>query len=257
MPLTSSPSSSSQHDATLRTTLSGNVLVARLDRPQARNAINRPLAKALTEGVAAWAEDPSIRAVVITGTGAAFSAGADVKELGAGALVLPSGDEETLIDHLYRFPKPVVAAVNGIAAGGGASIAIACDMRVAAPEGAFEFGFTRIGLVPEGGSTFNLPRLVGPSKAAWLLYSGRRVLAAEAVQIGLVDLVVDTQAELLPAAVGLAQELTQGDPEAVTITKQLLRASYDTSYPLQRVAERRAFNEAAVAFANRIRERAT
>jgi len=233
--------------ASLVTHVHGAISVAVLNRPAVRNALDSDLAARLEDQLEVWASDGGTRAVVLTGTGPAFCAGADIKALHEGRLIFPPDDEETLLDRLYRFPKPVVAAVNGLAVGGGASLALACDIRIGGPDTGFEFNFTRVGLVPEGGTTYTLPRLIGPSRAAQLLYSARRVDAGEALDLGLVDRLVDDTGELVAAAVAVAGECAQGDPEAVAATKELLRHALDAPYKLQRLAERRRFRAAVEA----------
>jgi methylglutaconyl-CoA hydratase len=201
-----------------------------LDRPDAANARNQQMRdelKAIWSGVA---DDPSIRAVVLTGSGDRFfCAGMDLKE--AGAPESPADRRDRLrasrdIEQLAALPQPVVAAVNGFALGGGCEMALACDLRIIAETA--EIGLTELahGLVPGGGGTQRLPRLVGPAVAAELLLLGRRLTGAEAVQAGLANRCVPA-AELLPTATEVATAIAAHPPRAVRYAKELLRKSQE------------------------------
>jgi 2-(1,2-epoxy-1,2-dihydrophenyl)acetyl-CoA isomerase len=205
----------------------GGVLELTLNRPERLNALDDALLTALGSALAAARLDGSVRAVLITGAGRGFCAGAD---LAAG--LIDSPDRGAAVrEHLHRFyapvilairemEKPVVAGVNGVAAGAGMSLALACDLRVAAESASFIQAFVRIGLVPDAGSSFFLPRLVGMAKAAELAMLGDRVDAATALQIGLVTSVVP-DASLIDEARALASRLARG-PRSVGLTKRAL-----------------------------------
>ncbi len=178
-----------------------------LNRPQVYNALNPGLIREITSAVQAAGADDSVRVVVITGTGdRAFCSGADLKEGFAGAQVAGAGSAgagtptgqmslgeslrngyHPMIRTIRNLPKPVVGRVNGVAAGAGCSLAIACDVVICTDEAYFSQIFVNIGLMPDAGSTFFLPRLVGPQRAFELSSTGRRVYGPEAVQIGLVS----------------------------------------------------------------------
>ncbi|MBC7891520.1 MAG: enoyl-CoA hydratase/isomerase family protein [Sphingobacteriaceae bacterium] len=199
-----------------------------LNRPQAYNALSRALLLELTAAVETAAAAPAVRVIVLTGAGEkAFSSGADLKEGFSGGGSLGAALRETynpLIRAIRQAPKPVIARLNGVAAGAGFSIALACDLRVAADTAQVSQIFINIGLVPDAGSTFFLPRLVGTAKAFELASTGRMVPAAEALQLGLVDRVVPA-AELDAAVHELAARYAQAPTAAIGLIKNLLNAS--------------------------------
>jgi 2-(1,2-epoxy-1,2-dihydrophenyl)acetyl-CoA isomerase len=200
----------------------GAVLTITLNRPDVYNAINR----AMHEGLAAAlgeATDPGIRAVVLTGAGRGFCAGQDLREFES----MPGGVREALeqtyhpnIRAIRALEKPVIAAVNGAAAGAGLSLACACDYRLAADGAAFVPGFIGIGLVPDCGGSYFIARLLGPSRAFAWMSSNRRLTAAEAQAWGLVDEVVDADA-LAARAAELAADYAARPTRGIGLTKQL------------------------------------
>lgn len=214
----------------IRVDVAEAVATITLDRPEALNALTIPMKRALLAALEAVAADRSIRAVVLTGAGRAFCAGQDLRErLEPGAP--PLGEElreryNPIVLALRALPQPVVAAVNGVAAGAGASLAFACDLRVAADTARFVLAFDRIGLVPDSGATWTLPRLVGAGRAAELALLGDAVTAEEALRIGLVGRVVPAD-ELPGAARDLALRLAAGAPAALAATKRLLADAFD------------------------------
>lgn len=178
------------------------ILTLTLNRPDKLNALTLPMVTGLTEALGNAETDPQVRVVVITGAGRGFCSGQDLaiaRAEGAGTTDADYGErlEQTLnplIMQMRQLPKPIVAAVNGAAAGAGMSIALACDWRIAAESASFVQAFINIGLIPDGGSTWFLPRLVGFGRAFELMVSGRKVNAQEAYQIGMVNqLVPDDQ----------------------------------------------------------------
>lgn len=201
-----------------------------LERPERLNALTWPLVEALREAVADAGRERSVRAVAITGKGRAFCAGLDLKVSDD-----PVGSEDdialfldrqeglaALIRALRALPIPVVAAVNGPAAGGGLAIALACDLRVAAQSARFNAAFIRIGLSAcDMGVSYLLPRLVGLGAASEVMLTGRQVGADEALRIGLVNRVVP-DGEALTAALDLAGEVIVNAPFAVRMTKEVL-----------------------------------
>ena len=172
--------------------LDKNGAVARivLNRPDKLNSFNRAMAFALRDALKDCAEDNAIRAIVITGNGKAFSAGQDLAEVtdpnGPGMEKMLSEHYNPVILAIRNMPKPVVAAVNGVAAGAGANIALACDIVLASEEAAFIQAFSKIGLVPDSGGTWFLPRLVGWQRALALAITGDKVTAKEAQQMGMI-----------------------------------------------------------------------
>ena len=194
------------------------VTVLFVNRPQVMNAINRETLAEIGDAVRAFTADASQGALVVTGQGEkAFISGADINELaplGPAAAEDISRFGQGVVDILEQSPKPVIAAVNGYAFGGGCELALACHMRLASDNAVMGLPETKLGIIPGYGGTQRLPRLVGPGRALELILSGRNVKADEAERIGLVNRVVP-QAELLTEAVKLAQAILKNGPLAV------------------------------------------
>jgi 2-(1,2-epoxy-1,2-dihydrophenyl)acetyl-CoA isomerase len=210
-----------------------------LNRPDARNALNMELKRALAAALRAIPEDPGVRAVVLTGSGPAFSAGGDVKELDATRTALTSRNRMRWLLHevfvpLARLDVPTVAAINGAAFGAGLSLALACDVVVASDAAVFSFAFSRMGLLPDCGALWFLPRRIGPGRAKELLFTARRFGAAEAQELGIVQRVVPAE-ELGMAAGALAGTLAAGPASALRMTKRLLEQAATST--LDEVAE--------------------
>lgn len=205
----------------------GGVACITLNRPEALNALNRAHLRELNDAVQRAAFDPGVRCLLITGAGRGFSAGADVKEWDAG-----SSEEEpgagwidlahSLIMRIYRLPKPVVAAVNGVAVGAGCDIALASDLRVASTKARFGQAYIRLGYCPDAGGSFLLPRLIGEARAMEMIYTGRIIDAEEANRIGLLNALVEPE-ELLPTAKELAGRLAKGPTIAIGLSKENIR----------------------------------
>ena len=184
-----------------------------LNRPRALNALNGETIDELLRAVQKAAEDPRVKVLILTGTGRAFCFGADVSEFSqAGAapvspatLLLLEKSQE-IIRLLAGMPKPTIAALNGFAAGLGLDLALACDLRIAAERARLAEAFTSMGLIPDGGGTFFLPRLVGLARAAEMIFTGEPVGSAEAERIGLVNRVVPND-QLSKAVADLADKL--------------------------------------------------
>ena len=212
----------------LRVEVDGTVATLTLDRPEALNALTVPVKVALREALESTAADRDVRAVILTGAGRAFCAGQDLAErdqLHAAPLEVEVRDRyNPIIRAIRSMGQPVIAAVNGVAAGAGASLAFACDLRIAAKEARFVLAFGRIGLVPDSGATWFLPRLVGPAKAAELALAGDAVDAAEALRLGLVSRVVPG-GQLLAEARSLAERIAEGAPLAMALTKEAFQRS--------------------------------
>ena len=216
----------------LRVERDGAVTVLTLNRPDVLNAFDEPLTEALNASLADCAADAAIRAVVITGAGRAFSAGQDLADR---LSMIEKGGDVHLGNELRRryhpaiaaireMRKPVIAAVNGVAAGAGLGVAIACDVRVAAASASFRPAWGRVGLVPDAGSAFFLPRLVGWGRALDMVLTGEPVAAEEALRIGLVTRVWP-DAEFAAKWRELAQLLARGATEAFALTKEGLNAA--------------------------------
>jgi 2-(1,2-epoxy-1,2-dihydrophenyl)acetyl-CoA isomerase len=205
-----------------------------MNRPDRLNALNNELAIALNDALGRIAEDSSVAVVVITGAGRAFCSGGDLAMLGksrqSGAMhevepLLRAGLQMVL--KMRTMPQPVIAAVNGAAAGAGMNIALAADIRIAAEEATFGQTFAKIGLFPDYGGTFFLPELVGPAKAAELFYTGDLIDAKTALRIGLLNQVVPA-AQLEAEVRTLAQKIARGPALAIRAVKKALFASKET-----------------------------
>ena len=161
-----------------------------LNRPEKLNSFNREMALLMQEKLETCVHDKSVRCVVITGSGKAFSAGQDLAEVadpnGPGMNRILSEHFNPIVTHIRELEKPVVAAVNGVAAGAGANIALCCDIVVAAQSASFIQAFSKIGLIPDSSGTFFLPRLVGWQRASALMMLGDKVMAAEAEKMGMI-----------------------------------------------------------------------
>ena len=204
-----------------------------LDRPAALNALTIPMKQELLAALRSVERDRSVRAVILTGAGRAFCAGQDLRErLEPGA---PSLGEELrerynpIVRAMRSLPKPIIGAINGVAAGAGASLAFACDLRIAADTASFVLAFGRLGLIPDSGATWLLPRLVGPSRAMAMALVNEPVAAVEAERIGLVSRVVPGET-LLDEARALAQRVVESAPLGVALTKRALNAAFDRDF---------------------------
>jgi enoyl-CoA hydratase/carnithine racemase len=216
----------------LQIELDGGVCWLTLDRPEQMNALTPEMGDGLVAALEQAGRDDEVRVVVITGAGRAFCAGGDLKTMNVRAERerTASGRLEALNAAGRRIPvllrqvqKPVIAAVNGAAMGWGCDLAVACDIRIAAEGARFGELFVKRGLIPDGGATYNLPRLIGMDRAAELIFTGRIIDAAEALRIGLVTRVVPA-AELHEEARRLAAEIAANAPLAVQTAKRLLYA---------------------------------
>jgi 2-(1,2-epoxy-1,2-dihydrophenyl)acetyl-CoA isomerase len=214
----------------LLTDVADGVATLTLNRPDALNALNRPLKEALLGAVRQVGRDPAVRVVVLTGAGRAFCSGQDLRDDG-GPISLAEELRvryNPLILGLRRLEKPVLAAVNGVAAGAGVSLALAADIRFASTDASFILAFGRIGLIPDSGLTWFLPRLVGPARAAELAFTTDPLTAAGAERLGVVNHVVDP-AELMAATRALALRLASASPRALALTKRALNRSLDVA----------------------------
>jgi 2-(1,2-epoxy-1,2-dihydrophenyl)acetyl-CoA isomerase len=204
-----------------------------LDRPAALNSLEATLKRELLAALREAGRDPGVRVVILTGAGRAFCAGQDLKErLAPDPAPLDVEVRERfnpLVRAIRELDKPVIAAVNGVAAGAGASLAFACDLRLAAESASFVLAFGRIGLIPDSGATWLLPRLVGLGRATELMLLPDPLGAAEALRIGLVSRVVPAET-LLDEAGGIASQLAAGAPRALALTKRALRRAQETGF---------------------------
>jgi len=212
---------------TLIKEIKGALAVLTLNRPDKYNAFNREMALALQTALDECA-DPSVRAVLITGTGKAFCSGQDLAEAidpnGPGMKKILAEHYNPIVRKIVALEKPIVAAVNGVAAGAGANLALCCDITVAAESASFIQAFSKIGLVPDTGGSFFLPRLVGKQKAtAWMML-GDKIGAREAEQQGMIYAVYP-DADFSTAAMNLAEQLSQMPTQALARIKKQLQLS--------------------------------
>jgi 2-(1,2-epoxy-1,2-dihydrophenyl)acetyl-CoA isomerase len=229
----------------------GAVATVRLNNPTKLNALSDTLTRELVDALAALKDDQGVRAVVVTGEGRGFCSGADLggmeQEYRGGGRARPTDLLDDGYAKIVRLivdsPKPVIAAVNGVAAGAGLSLALACDIRVASADATFSMAFVRIGLVPDSGASYFLPRIVGAATALELSITGERIDAERALRIGLVSRVVP--AESMPGeAATLAAELAALPTRAIGLTKQLLRDAGSLSLDEALALESRVQDEA-------------
>jgi 2-(1,2-epoxy-1,2-dihydrophenyl)acetyl-CoA isomerase len=214
----------------VRQHISDGVGTLTFDRPDSLNALDGAAKKALLAGLDELAQDPAVRCVVLTGTGRAFCVGQDLREHVRG-LTSDSPEEvwRTVPEHynplalaLHTLDKPVIAAVNGVAAGAGASLAFLADVRLVAASASFTLAFAGIGLSCDTGASWTLPRLVGPTRALELMYSGRSVSAAEALDIGIATAVVPDE-DFVPRVQEYAARLAAGPTLAFAAMRRAVR----------------------------------
>lgn len=212
---------------------SDRVMTITLNRPDSFNALTGKMADEVREALSAAAQDDHVGAVVITGAGRAFCSGQDLRsmedesggaDLGGFVRTHLRAHFNRMVLDIRRLPKPVLGAINGVAAGAGMSLALACDLRVGSEKAAFMQAFSRVGLVPDAGSTFLLPQLVGPARALELAWTARRVGAAEALSMGLLNQQV-AEAELLAETQELAARLARGPARATALAKAAIYAA--------------------------------
>jgi 2-(1,2-epoxy-1,2-dihydrophenyl)acetyl-CoA isomerase len=221
----------------LRVERDGGVAILTLDRADVLNAFDEALTTALRAAVTEAAADPAVRAVVITGAGRAFSAGQDLRDRAAaleGGTELRLGAElkrryHPIVAAIRTMRKPVIAAVNGIASGAGFGLVTACDVRVASAAASFRAGWGRVGLVPDAGAAYFLPRIVGWGRAFDMVLSGEPVDANEAVRIGLVTRVWRDE-EFMSQWRAYAAGVAAGATEAYALTKEGLNAAWERDF---------------------------
>jgi enoyl-CoA hydratase/carnithine racemase len=204
--------------------------------PERMNTISGPMLNDLSERLLQADRDRNVRVIVLTGTGRAFCAGLDIKAQASGTGLLQESSAPTELDLrttpptvLHNLDTPVIAALNGSAAGYGLDIALGCDIRIAARSAKLAVAFTKRGIVPESGGTWLLPRIVGRAKAAELIFTGRTLLADEAYEIGLVNKVVDDES-LAKEVATMAAEIAANAPLAVRASKRMMRAAEDEDF---------------------------
>jgi enoyl-CoA hydratase len=206
----------------------GPIAVLTLNRPQLMNAMSLALRTAIAVTFRQLQADEEIAAVILTGSGRAFCAGLDLKELSAGGSVQAIENEDT-VPALLAFDRPVIGAINGVAATGGFELALLCDLLIAAPEARFADTHTRVGIVPGWGLSQRLARLIGANRARELHFTGNFLSAAQADAWGLVNRVVPA-AELLPTCLALAKDMAEGDRATLKTYKRLVNDGLGMSF---------------------------
>lgn len=220
----------------IKTHIEGAVATITLDRPDKYNSINKPLALEIQRTLKLWRFNEQIRAIVLTGSGKAFCAGQDLAEI-----MDPDGPKlDTIVKHHYNpivqllrdIEKPIVAAVNGVAAGAGANLALACDIVIATESSSFIQAFSKIGLIPDSGGTYTLPRLVGLQRASALMMLGDKVSAKDAEQMGMIYKCVPDE-EFESYTQSIVTKLASMPTVGLGLTKRALNASYSNDLETQ------------------------
>lgn len=215
----------------------GNVAMVTLSRPDRMNTISHPMLLELSEVLVACDDDPQVRAIVLTGSGRAFCAGLDLQDAASDEGISRGGFPQAQKLDQRSFPTivlrdldtPVICAINGGAAGFGLDLALSCDIRICAAHAKLAASYTRRGVFPDMGGTWLLPRVLGWSRAAELVFTGRTVDAAEAERLGLVDRVVDGP-QLMASAMALAEEIAGSAPLAVQAAKRMMRTGLEEGF---------------------------
>jgi len=210
-----------------------------LNEPEKLNALSSAMLRELAQAIRAAERDDAIRAIVLTGAGRGFSSGADVTEFDAGGGSVDLGaslraELNPLVARLHALEKPVLAAINGVAAGAGLSLALACDLRFAAESARFVLAFIRLGLVPDAGLFYFLPRLIGPGKTLELAWTGDPLTANEAYELGMLNKVLP-DSDVLPHARELAARLARGPVKTTGLIKRAVNQAHEL--PLERILE--------------------
>jgi 2-(1,2-epoxy-1,2-dihydrophenyl)acetyl-CoA isomerase len=232
--------------------LEAGVLTLTLNRPEKLNAFNPEMHQALRQGLERAADEREVRALLLTGAGRGFCAGQDLSERDVSAGAAPidlavslGSNYNPLVRRLRALPKPIVCAVNGVAAGAGANVALACDVVLAARSARFVQAFSRIGLIPDSGGSYFLPRLVGTARAMGLALLAESMGAEQAEQWGLIWKAVD-DAKLAAEATALARRLASGPTKGYGLLKQAMYASAGNSLDAQLDLERDLQREAGL-----------
>ncbi|HKO05440.1 MAG TPA: enoyl-CoA hydratase [Candidatus Acidoferrales bacterium] len=232
-------------------TRDAGVLTLHMNRPERLNALDPELAQALATAVERAGSDPTVRAMILTGAGRAFCAGGDLGVIRALRDAGRTGELEPLLRAgtqlilgLRTISKPVIAAVNGPAAGAGMNVALACDYRIASEQATFGQNFAKVGLFPDFGGTYLLPRLAGESRAAWMFYTGDMITAQEALRIGVVDRLAPPE-RVMPEAQALAAQFAAGPPMVLGAVKNVLfgpeKAKLERALELEAEQQMRCF----------------
>lgn len=207
----------------------GGIARITMNRPEKYNSFTREMAMAMQERLAEAGEDPAVRVIVLSGAGKAFCAGQDLVEAidpdGPGLGTIVKEHFNPLVRQIQTCPKPIIAAINGVAAGAGANLAIACDITIATESASFIQAFSKIGLIPDSGGTYTLPRLIGHARASALMMLGDKVSAKEAVDMGMIYRYVP-DSDYVAAVDALAQRVAAMPTRGLVMTKQALHTTW-------------------------------
>jgi len=213
----------------------GGVLTVTLNRPKVLNAITGRMTEELAEVLRGASIDEDVRAILMTGSGDAFCSGADLDKVDSRFDPFKPVGMKRTVEHyqqvvyaMINLEKPVIGAINGVAAGAGMSMAMACDIIVASERASFMQVFVKRGLIPDCGSFFLLPRIVGMARAKEIMFTGERIGAEEALRLGLVNRVVSHE-RLMEEALALAEKLSQGPTRTIGLIKRILTVSFESS----------------------------
>lgn len=237
-------------DESIKVDITNGIALVTLNRPKAFNAFHLPAIQCFAERLIEISEDPAVAGLVISGEGKAFCAGGDLKWLsGFGrsyseAFHILAARFHQAILEIRHMPKPVVAAINGLAAGGGFSMALACDFRVMEASALMKQGYTSNGLSLDGGGTFTLPRMVGMARALEIATFDRPISAEQALSWGLVTEVVE-EGRGRERAIELVEEMKKGSLSSFAASKKLINDSFNTSLEAQLEKEREALSRCA------------
>jgi enoyl-CoA hydratase len=220
---------------------SADIVVFRINRPQVRNALNLDVRVRLAEGITHYSSDPNIRCVIVTGSDQAFAAGADIAEMA------DMGPVETMARNVQKYwraisdcPKPLIAAVEGFALGGGLELALCADIIVAGEGARLGLPEVKVGILPGGGGTQKLARLVGRQRAMLLLMTGKMFSAAEALSMGVISEVAPA-GQALPRALEIAREIASMPPISIQQIKEIVNAGLNAPLDTALMLERKAF----------------
>lgn len=230
------------------TEMKDKVMLITLNRPDKFNSFNRDMALQLQDALDKASADENVRAILLTGSGKAFCAGQDLAEAidtnGPGIPRIVEEHYNPIVSRIRSIEKPILALVNGVAAGAGANIALSCDVVIAAASASFIQAFSKIGLIPDSGGTFFLPRLVGFQRASALMMTGDKVTAADALAMGMIFKLFNDETSM-EEAMKIAENLSNMPTKAMGLTKRLLNESLFNTHDKQLAMEGKVQVEAA------------
>jgi len=220
--------------------IENNVARITFNRPEVYNSMHQAMRQEILDALDVCAQDPQVRAVYLTGTGKAFCAGEDLQEIvdpnGPSLTTIISTGYNPMVLKIRNLEKPVVCAVNGVAAGAGANIALACDITVATASASFTQAFSKIGLIPDSGGTWTLPRLVGIQRAAALMMLSDKISAADAAAMGMIWKVYADET-FVADSLKLAETLAQMPTRGLALTKMALSQAFSNDFAAQLAVE--------------------